>query len=125
MGSKLNDVLKRCSDTASWFGVELDDVNSVNLMDDTPLHTVCSWGEPESVKILIEAGADVNAKGDNGVTPLFNAVISDNPKVVEVLIKFGARADLRNDDGRSVLEYAKNISASMDVIDVLENPGNL
>jgi ankyrin repeat protein len=123
MSDKLNDVLKRCSGTASWFGVELHDVNSVNLMDDTPLHTVCSWGELESVKILIDAGADVNAKGDNGAPPLFNAVIGGNPKVIELLVKSGANANLSNDDGRSVLEYAQNINSSIGVLDILKKLG--
>lgn len=120
MSYELSDVLKRCSGTASWFGVELLDVNSVNLMDDTPLHTVCSWGELESVKILLEIGADVNAKGDNGAPPLFNAVIGGNPKVVELLISFGANKNLRNDDNRSVLEYAQNIKSSDAVLGILK-----
>jgi ankyrin repeat protein len=123
MSYELNDVLKRCSDTASWFGVELHGVNSVNFMDDTPLHTVCTWGELESAKILIDAGADVNAKGDNGAPPLFNAVIGGNPKVIELLIKSGAKASLRNDDGRSVLEYARNINSSNSVLDILKKLG--
>lgn len=119
MNKNLSDVLKRCSQTASWFGVELNDINSVNLMDDTPLHTICSWGDLESVKILIDAGADVNAKGDNGCSPLFNAVIGRNPKVIELLIKSGSSAGLRNDDGRSVLEYAQNINSSKEIINAL------
>ena len=119
MSYQLSDVLKRCSGTASWFGLEVVDIKSVNLMDDTPLHTVCSWGEFEPVKILLEAGADVNARGDNGVPPLFNAVIGGNPKVVELLINYGANVNLKNDDNRSVFEFAQNINSSEIILDIL------
>ncbi|ARU59248.1 ankyrin [Oleiphilus messinensis] len=119
MKNDLSSVLARCSDTASWFGIELNGVNCVNLMDDTPLHTVCSWGDLESARILIDAGADVNAKGDNGCSPIFNGVIGGNPKVLELLIRSGARVNSKNDDGRSVLEYARNIGSSEDVINTL------
>lgn len=125
MSYELADVLKRCSDTAAWVGVELQDINSVNLMDDTPLHTVCSWGDPESARILIDAGANVNAKGDIGAPPLFNAVIGGNPKVIELLVKSGARIGLRNDDGINALEYAQYSGASREVIDTLEKLGSL
>jgi len=37
MNYDLSEVLKRCSETASWFGTELNDISSVNLMDDTDL----------------------------------------------------------------------------------------
>ncbi len=77
-------------------------------------------GEPESVKILIDAGSDVNAKGDIGSPPLFNAIISGNPNVIELLIESGAIVTLRNDDGRNVLEYAENINSSKSVIDILK-----
>lgn len=120
MSKNLEDVLTLCSRTASWFGVELRDINSINLMEDTPLHTVCSWGGFECVKILIDAGSNVNAKGDNGCTPLFNAVIGGNQRVIELLVDSGAIASLRNDDGRSVFEYAKNIGSSKEVIDFLK-----
>lgn len=119
MNYKLNDVLKRCSGTASWFGEGPIDINSVNLMDDTVLHTVCTWGELDSVKILLEAGANVNAKGDNGAPPLFNAVIGGNPAVVELLINSGANRNLKNDDDRSVFEYAQNIGSSEAILAIL------
>lgn len=124
MSYDLKMVLKKCSDTASWYGLDVSDVKAINLMDDTPLHTVCTWGDLESVQTLINAGADVNAKGDNGVTPLFNAVISGNPKLIELLVKSGAILSLKNDDGRSVLEYAKNIQASISVVDLLKKLTN-
>jgi len=119
MSDELADVLERCLGTAAWFGEEQIDINSVNLMDDTPLHTVCSWGEVESARILIEAGADVNAKGDIGGTPLFNAVIGGNPRVVELLISSGADKTLRNDHNWSVLGFAQSTGSSEAILSIL------
>jgi len=46
-------------------------------------------GQKEIAELLIAAGADVNAKNDNGWTPLHNAA-GNNKEVVELLIAKGA-----------------------------------
>ena len=38
-------------------------------MGDTPLHIAASHGHLEVVKILLEAGANVNAKNNSGMKP--------------------------------------------------------
>jgi len=119
MSDELGDVLKRCAVTGAWYGQELTDVKSKNLVDDTPLHTMCSFGELESARILIEAGADVNAKGDFGYTPLFQAVIGENPKLIELLINSGADRTLRNDHNWTVLDYAQIFGSSETVLSIL------
>lgn len=91
-------------------------------MEDTVLHTVCSWGDLEAVKILISAGANVNAKGDQGATPLFNAVIGENPDVISFLLKSGADPKIANNYNRQVLDYAKNVSASPLILQLFERP---
>jgi len=119
VNDELNNVLERCMGTASWFGEENISIRSVNLMDDTPLHTVCSWGEVEPVKTLLQAGADVNARGDLGSTPLFNAVIGGNENVVKLLLSYGANKNLRNDENWSVLEYAESTGSSKAILESL------
>jgi ankyrin repeat protein len=61
-------------------------------------------GEPQSAeiaKLLIAAGADVNARGQLGETPLFAA--SSTPKAVDLLISAGADLEARNDQGSTAL----------------------
>jgi uncharacterized protein len=115
----LQKTLTRCKSTGSWYGFELTSLVDRNYLGDTPLHTFCTWGELEPVKQIIAAGADVNAKGDQGATPLFNAVMGENSQVISLLIELGANPIIKNDMGRTALEYAKNTLASDDVIKAL------
>ena len=116
---ELKMTLLRCKSTGSWYGFDLTNLDDRNFLGDTPLHTVCSWGELEPVKQLIAAGADVNAIGDQGSTPLFNAVIGKNPQIISLLLKSGANPKIKNDMGNSVADYAKSISASKEIIKAL------
>jgi ankyrin repeat protein len=118
--TRLEDVLKLCEETAAWYGISIADIHQRNPMGDTPLHTICSWGKLEPVEVLVAAGANVNALGDQGCTPLFNAVIGGNEKVIEFLIRNGANVEIKGLGNRSVFEYASNISASKKVISALK-----
>lgn len=121
MNEALKSLLDKVEKTGSWYGIEIKELSQKNNIDDTPLHTVCSWGELEPVRLLVEAGADVNARGDLEATPLFNAVIGENAEVVEFLIKAGADPNIQNADGQLVLEYAINVSCPKNVIDAMKN----
>ena len=52
----------------------------------------------ECVKLLAEAGADVNARDDSGNTPLHEIFLAD---VEEELLKLGANVNARNKDGET------------------------
>jgi len=116
----LEEVLKQCEKTGAWYGEKITDVAQRNFMGDTVLHTVCSWGGAEPVRILIDAGADVNALGDHKSVPLFNAVVGRNVEVIKLLLMAGADVKIKNGLGRSVLDYAKNVDAPADIIKLLE-----
>ena len=61
--------------------------------DDTPLHVACVWGDLTAIDLLLAAGANVNARGDEGCTPLYNAVSFERIRSVERLLRAGATAD--------------------------------
>ena len=48
-----------------------------------------SSGDLETVRALVDAGADVNAKGEDGITALKKA--GNNPKILGLLKATGAR----------------------------------
>ena len=62
------------------------------------------------VKILLDAGADVNAVDDFGETALKKAVYAryspENLELIEMLIVAGADPNIANDDGETPLMYA-------------------
>jgi ankyrin repeat protein len=116
----IQDVYRHCAQTGAWYGVDIKSFDQRNFMGDTVLHTVCSWGDLEAVKLLVAAGADPNAKGDQGATPLFNAVIGGNPEVVSFLLESGADPGIVNDYQRRVVDYARNVKSPSTVVAVLE-----
>ena len=59
------------------------------------------------VKILIDAGADVNLSGWRGTTPLMKALDDGDVKVTDVLLRAGADIRKKNSIGMTVLESAE------------------
>ena len=54
------------------FGIELDqniDINAADIDGRTALHDACRSSWPESVSLLVRAGADVNCKDKDSITP--------------------------------------------------------
>jgi ankyrin repeat protein len=77
-----------------------------NAQKVTALHAGASRGGAEIVKMLLEAGADPNAKQERGFVPLHSAAANGNSAVVELLLKHGAHADAKADDGKTPADMA-------------------
>lgn len=61
----------------------------------------------DAVKVLLDAGADVDALGPDGSAALHEAAESGQVEMVRALAKAGATLDRRNRDGRTALELAE------------------
>jgi ankyrin repeat protein len=118
--NKIKKVLEDCQNTGSWYGIKIHSVNERNEFGDTPLHTVCSWGDLDSVKVLLEAGANINAQGEHGATPIFNGVMSKNLDLVKMLLTRGARKDAKIFGSISLRDYAEDIGASKEILALLK-----
>ncbi len=70
----------------------------------TPLITAATFGHADVARALIDAGADVNAAGDDGSTPLMAAAFFAHPAIVRALLDAGADRSLRNDQGATPLD---------------------
>jgi ankyrin repeat protein len=108
----LNSVLKAVSQTADFSLYPAIDVSSRGIFKDTPLHIAAVWGNIDAGKILLDAGADINAKGENGFTALQEAVQQRNRPFVEFLLTRGASVKIQNDEGQNAMDLAKDIGAT-------------
>lgn len=72
------------------------------------IFTVAGSGTVAQVQQAIKAGADVNARNDNGSTPLmYAAMLNTNDEVLERLIEAGADISAEDDYGLTIFGYAK------------------
>lgn len=71
-----------------------------------PLHFAATFGTPETVKLLIDWGSNVNARAQYGWTPLLKAVLLSNHDIVEVLLTHGADPNLAVDGSFNSLQCA-------------------
>lgn len=69
--------------------------------------------EMETVKLLIEAGSNINDKDGFGETPLMTAVRYNRPKIVHYLIGNKAKLDLKNQMGETALMISISISEEL------------
>ena len=71
------------------------------------------------IKMLVDKGADVNAKADNGATALMLAAQNSKADVVEYLLAHGADAAAKDNKDQTALDYAKNAPETpIDIPDV-------
>src|SRR4051794_27555577 len=103
----VGDVLARVQETVPFLGIEVRDVNKRNMFDDTPLIQVMSWEDIEAATLLLEGGADVSMRGEDGETALHRAVLFGNAELVELLLAHDAPTWSKNDDGETPLGLAK------------------
>jgi len=80
------------------------DVNAKNEHGWPPLALAASDGNVEVVRLLIQAGAAVDAtEGENGGTALFWAAFDGHPEVVKVLLDDKADPNSKSNNGTSPL----------------------
>ena|SRR5688572_14356246 len=63
---------------------------------DTPLHVFAWRDDTASARLLLEAGADPNARGEMEDTPLHVAITQGNAELAALLLSHGADPELRS-----------------------------
>lgn len=81
---------------------------SHNPQRNQPLHAAIALGDSlETIRLLLESGADANAAQAGGFTPLHQAAAAGKREIVLLLLEHGALPDVRCNQGKVPSDYAR------------------
>jgi len=98
-------------------------VNARDSKKLTILFIAVVWNNKDLVKMLIDYGAKVNIRLDDGNTPLIYAITqTESSEMAKILINAGAKTNIKNVKGVPPLTYAA-YSGLTEIVEVLINDG--
>lgn len=77
-----------------------------NAFANHPLHAAAAGRHPEVCRVLLAAGADVNATQHGGFAPLHEAAQHGDAEMTELFLSAGADPSATTDDGKTPAEIA-------------------
>lgn len=80
---------------------------SANAFRVTPLHSACAIASYPLALLLLDNGADVNARQQGGFTPLHSAAHQGATQLVQLLVGRGADLQAQTDNGETALSLAE------------------
>jgi uncharacterized protein len=92
-------------------GADPDD-DADNQFGVRPVNAAAAAHDRESMRLLLEAGADANARQQGGFTPLHEAAHSDDVEMARLLLEHGADPSVATDDGRDSAQMAADDGSS-------------
>ncbi len=87
------------------YGADPDD-DADNPFGVRPVHAAGAAHDHETMRLLLEAGADPNLRQKGGFVPLHEAAHSDDVEMARLLLDHGADPALTADDGRDARQIA-------------------
>ncbi|MDG1436869.1 MAG: ankyrin repeat domain-containing protein [Rickettsiaceae bacterium] len=86
--------------------VTKETANIVDTMNKSLLCYVASLGNTEAIKLLLEQGAEVGAKNNQGDTPLHIAALSGHTEAIKLLLERGTELGAKTNQGFTPLHIA-------------------
>ena len=80
--------------------------SSHNLLNVQPLHSAVAGQHLEIARLLLEAGADANARQGENFTPLHGAAQNGQIEMIQLLLVHGADPRAANDEGKTAFDIA-------------------
>ena len=96
-------------------------VNVKDRLDTTPLHYAALYGNAESVRILLDHGAAVNARNKSEATPLIYAAA--NLEKTRILVEKGADVNAQSAAGMTPLLVAVSVHGNRATVEYLIEKG--
>ncbi|KAH8126241.1 ankyrin repeat-containing domain protein [Trichoderma asperelloides] len=125
--------LRICNPTSKsfskWFklqSIHYEEGKKANPMRFTKLMVAAYFGHHVLVKLLLQQGADIEAKDDqdnNGWTPLLWASIKSHKTVMKLLLEKGADVNAKTHDSHTSLSSAVSMGLSIGIIRLLLKMG--
>ena len=85
----------------------------------TPLHLSCEKGHSATAQLLLQAGADKDAKNTYRVTPLHKACSIGHLTIVQLLLQEGADKEIKDMEGNKALDMAQ-LMGHTEIVKLLE-----
>jgi ankyrin repeat protein len=102
----LQEIFSQVESVPDYYGHSITSVHYKNGWGDTPLHIVSCWGDCEAIRVLVAAGADINARGETAFTPLHCATEQNRLEAVVLLLSLGAEI-VRDANGHTPVDLAE------------------
>ncbi|MDX2225550.1 MAG: ankyrin repeat domain-containing protein [Verrucomicrobiae bacterium] len=96
------------------------DVNTADMMGQTPLFMASAQGREDLILYLLEKGAAPNGKTSAGETALHRVVMSGNVRTVSALLKAGADIHAKSEAGHTPLELAE-MAKNEEIVSLLKS----
>ncbi|HYC88445.1 MAG TPA: ankyrin repeat domain-containing protein [Thermoanaerobaculia bacterium] len=99
---------------ARWLIEQGADVNAAaeNVQRVAPVHAAAAVRDRETMQLLLERGADANAKQQNDYTPLHGAASRGDVEMAELLLAHGADRNALTADGMTAADVAQKYGHS-------------
>ncbi len=75
--------------------------------------------DPKTIEMLLDAGADIEMKSEEGLTALMASTANPNPGICELLLESGADPTVLDTYGWTALDYAKKYNAPEETRELL------
>jgi uncharacterized protein len=94
---------------ARWLIEQGADVNAAadNAMKVAPVHAAAAACDRETMALLLERGADPNARQQADYTPLHGAASRGDVEMAKLLLAHGADRNAKGSDGQSIADVAR------------------
>jgi ankyrin repeat protein len=106
-----SDVLQRflaeMPSLPEFVGMSEVGVNTQGGWRSRPLHIAAVRGDVAAILALLDAGADIQARGEHGYSPLHEAIEQGHIEAVKALLERGASVKATDDEGITPIKSAQ------------------